>query len=245
MKMKDANIFENTNNKPMIKGIVFDLDHTLFDRYETLRAVLPEMYKRLADKIPENVSLQDFIENFISLEKKHIYYGWSYTAERMVEEGIFLEGTKGDDVWKCLFAHCWPLAAVKFPFTEPTLIELRKMGLKLGILTNGTHEYQIRKLDMLQLNDFVDEIVISGDVGAQKPDAKPFIVMSERLGISPQNLMYVGDNPLNDIEGSRNAGYVPVWVKTIGNWHFEDIEHCEYEVDTVAELPKLVKEYNH
>ena len=228
----------------MIKGVVFDLDHTLFDRYGTLRAVLPEMYKRMRDSIPENLSQEDFIEGLIAGEKQHIYHGWDYTADRLVEMGIFNEGTKGADVWRCLFTYCWPLAAVKYPFTEPTLIRLKEMGLKLGIITNGEHDLQWNKLRLLNFDYLFDEIVISGDVGVQKPETKPFEVMSKKLGIEPQNLLYVGDNPLNDVEGSRKAGYTPVWVKTIGNWCFDDIEHCEYEVDTVAEIPDLVLKIN-
>ncbi len=228
----------------MIKGVVFDLDHTLFDRYATLEAVLPEMYRRLRDKIPQNLSLEDFIEGFIKGEKQYIYLGWDYAAQRLIEDGIFLSGTKGEEVWNCLFTHCWPIAAVIYPFTKPMLEQLRAMGLKLGILTNGEHSCQILKIEMLGLADYVDQIVISGDVGAQKPDVKPFSVMSERLGLKPNELLYVGDNPLNDIEGSRNAGYIPVWVKTIGNWCFEEIKHCEYEVDTVAEVPELIKNSN-
>ena len=228
----------------MIKGVVFDLDHTLFDRYGTLRAVLPEMYSRMRDSIPENLSQEDFIEGLIAGEKQHIYHGWDYTADRLVEMGIFNEGTKGADVWRCLFTYCWPLAAVKYPFTEPTLIRLKEMGLKLGIVTNGEHDLQWNKLRLLNFDYLFDEIVISGDVGVQKPESKPFEVMSEKLGIEPENLLYVGDNPLNDVEGSRKAGYTPVWVKTIGNWCFDDIEHCEYEVDTVAEIPDLVLKIN-
>lgn len=228
----------------MIKGVVFDLDHTLFDRYATLRTVLPEMYKRMRENIPQDLSLDDFIDKFIKMEKKHIYNGWTYTGEKLVEHGVFINGTKGQDVWKCLFTYCWPLAAVKYPFTEPMLEKLHDMGLKIGILTNGEHRLQMTKLNLLNIEPFVDEIVISGDVGAQKPDSKPFKVISEKIGISPEELLYVGDNPLNDVEGSRNAGYTPVWVKTIGDWCFDDIERCEYEVKTVAEIPELVNKIN-
>ncbi len=227
----------------MIKGVVFDLDHTLFDRYATLRAVLPEMYKRMRDKIPEALSCEEFIEGLIEGEKQHIYEGWGYTAEKLIEQGIFLSGTRGSEVWECLYKYCWPIAAVKYPFTEPTLKALREMGLKLGIVTNGEHDTQSLKIKMLGFEAFFDEIVISGDVGVQKPESKPFIVMSKRLGIAPEELLYVGDNPLNDVEGSRNAGYIPVWVKTIGNWYFENIKRCEYEIDTIARLPQFILDF--
>lgn len=228
----------------MIKGVIFDLDHTLFDRYATLRTVLPEMYKRLRDSIPSEFSIDDFIEKFIYVEKQHIYNGWNYTAQRMIEQGVFLSETNYKDIVDCLCIYCWPIAAVKFPFAEPMLVELRKMGLKIGILTNGRSYSQRNKIRLLDIEPFVDEIVICADLGVQKPDPKPFEVMSEKIGIEPQELLFVGDNPLNDVEASRNAGYTPVWVKTVGHWYFDDIKRCELEVETVAEIPDIVKKLN-
>ena len=56
----------------MIKGAIFDLDHTLFDRYATLRAALPAMFREMRTKIPETLSEGDFVEKLIALEKLHI-----------------------------------------------------------------------------------------------------------------------------------------------------------------------------
>lgn len=229
----------------MIKGAVFDLDHTLFDRYATLRAVLPEMYKRLRDKIPSDLTEQDFIEKLIEIERKNIYYGWDYTANKLVDAGVFLPCTTGEDVWGCLFKYCWPIAAVKFPFTESVLTELRQQGLKVALITNGKVANQSIKLDLMNLWPFFDEVIICDD---EKYPAKPhpaaFKAMSEKLGCPPESLLYVGDNPLNDIVGARNGGFVPVWVKTTGVWPDETIERAPYEVDDVSEIPALVRKIN-
>ncbi len=229
----------------MIKGAIFDLDHTLFDRYATLRAVLPEMYKRLRDKIPQDLSCEDFIENLIKMEKLHIYHGWEYTGEKLVQAGVFLEGTTGEDIWQCLFRHCWPLAAVEFPFTKPMLKRLREMGLKVGLITNGSVCNQSIKLDLMDMWSFFDEVIICDD---QKYPAKPhpaaFKAMSEKLGCPPESLLYVGDNPFNDVLGARAGGFVPVWVKTIGIWPEETIERAPYEVNDVSEIPDLVQKIN-
>lgn len=229
----------------MIRGIIFDLDHTLFDRYGTLRAVLPEMYKRLRDKIPTDLELSEFVERFIEGEKQHIYGGWTYAGEKLVEAGVFLDGTTGADVWNCLLNYCWPLAAIKYPFVEPMLKKLKEMGFVLGIITNGESSFQNNKLDLLGFSHYFDEIIISGDIGVQKPGREPFDEMSRRLNIPPNELIYVGDNPLNDVKGSRDAGYTPIWVKTIGNWYFKDIERCQYEIENVSELIPLIEKINH
>ena len=52
--------------------------------------------------------------------------------------------------------------------------------------------------------------------------------------------MYVGDNPLNDVQASREAGFIPVWVRTTGTWVYPDIEKPECQIDHIRELPALL-----
>jgi putative hydrolase of the HAD superfamily len=130
--------------------------------------------------------------------------------------------------------------AVPFDFTIPTLEELRR-SYKIGLITNGNHDIQAKKIEMLEIMDLFDEIMISDDYGVRKPDTKLFEIMSEKLEIAPFEMLYVGDHPKNDIDASRNAGYIPVWVKTTGTWIFSDIEKPELQIETVAELPELLK----
>lgn len=229
----------------MIKGVVFDLDHTLFDRYATLRASLPVMYEKMRDKIPADLSEKDFIEKLIAVEKLHIYRGWVYLTKFLIEEGVFLEGTTGKEVWRCICDHCWKVAAIKYPFTDSMLTELNEMGLKVGLITNGPLETQSMKLDMMDLWKHFDEVIVCDDVNyPAKPDITAFNIMSERLGLAPEEMLYVGDNPLNDVRGARKSGYVPVWVKTTGVWPIGEDERAPFEVDDVSVIPDLVKEIN-
>ncbi len=226
----------------MFRAIVFDLDHTLFDRYATLRATLHAFYDHYRDIIPKDLSVEEFIEKFIEIEQKYIHYDWIRVIKECANAGIISPMTE-DEVKEAVGVvvnECWPIAAEKFPFTIPTLLKLKEMGYKLGIITNGRHEPQVLKIKMLDLEDLFDEIVISGDIGAQKPSPEPFKAMAEKIGIDPKEMLYVGDHPRNDVDGSRNAGYIPVWVKTIKHWTFEEIKRADYEIDTVAELPELL-----
>ena len=228
----------------MIKGIVFDLDHTLFDRYGTLRAVLPHMYQGLRHWIGEAVSCEEFVEEVVEGDKQWIHVGWKAIIETLILKGIFKPETDVKAVIRFLVAECWPIAAVEFPFTKPMLTQMREEGYKLGIITNGPHLNQNLKLDMLGLKPYVDEIMISGDLPAGKPERLPFDVMSERIGIPAGELLYVGDNPINDVFASRNAGYIPVWVATTGTWIFGDLKRAEYEIETIAEIPELIHKIN-
>lgn len=230
----------------MIRGVVFDLDHTLFDRYSTLKKVLPTFYAHYRSRIPEELSSGAFIDRFILMEKKYIHFGWRRMLQACVEDGILFPIADEDfgPIIHFILHSCWTIDAVPYAFTAPTLQKLRDMGYKIGIITNGGHDVQTKKIQILGLEAYCDEIIISGDIGAHKPDATPFLLMSERLNIPPWELMYVGDNPVNDVNGSRKAGYTPVWVKTTGSWRFEDIPRAEYEVETVEEIPALVERIN-
>ncbi len=227
----------------MFRAIVFDLDHTLFDRYGTLRKTLHAFYDHYRNIIPKEVSLEEFIEKLIETEKKYIHYDWIRVLQECAKEGIISPMTDEEvkEAVKVIVNKCWQIAAVEYPFTKPTLQKLKDMGYKIALITNGAHDPQSLKLKMLGLDNTFDEVIISGDIGVAKPDTKPFEVMSERLGIPPSELVYVGDHPKNDVDGSRRAGYTPVWVKTINNWVFEDIKRADYEIDTVAELPELLQ----
>ena len=97
---------------------------------------------------------------------------------------------------------------------------------------------------MLELTDLFDEIIVSGDTPYQKPDERIFLMMAEKMGVEPSEMMYVGDHPLNDVEGSRKAGCVSVWVKTTGTWIFPEIEKPTLQIETVEELPLLLDEIN-
>ena len=230
----------------MIRGVVFDLDHTLFDRYETLKIAFVGFYDHYRDRIPQELSYDEFVSRFIEIEKKNIHFGWKQLFKAMGEAGIITPFREDEysEATEVIWHKCWTKAAVEFPFAKSVLCRLRDMGFKIGLVTNGPHETQTAKLDLLGLSDYFDEIVISGDVGVHKPNAEPFLVLSRKIGIPPEELLYVGDHPLNDVDGSRRAGYTPVWVRTIDAWLFDDIEKAPFEVKTVEELPSLLEKIN-
>lgn len=225
----------------MIKGIIFDLDHTLFDRYATMRAALPIMYKKLGEFIPHTLSQEKFISGVINGDKKYIHLNWEVALEKLIENNVFLPNITCKTFIDCLENDCWPTAAVNFPFIDDTLEALKSKGYKLGIITNGNLATQKRKVDMLGIGHYFDEIVFCGALEQQKPHLLPFEEMSSRIGISAKELMYVGDHPLNDVAASQKAGYTPVWVRTTGYWIFSEIKHPEFEVDTIAEIPYLLE----
>lgn len=227
----------------MIKAVVFDLDHTLYDRYATLRKIAAEADENL---LPFKciTNRKRLGEIMVEVDKEYVLFGWDKLYEVYSRTGMLKESVNTKEIFKEYLRNLFSLCAVPFEFTEPMLRELKAIKIKIGLLTNGTHWLQSRKIELLGLESFFDEILICGDTPYQKPDVRVFEIMTEKMGFPPKEILYVGDNPVNDVSASRKAGYTPVWVKTSGRWPFEDIEKAEYEVETVAEIPSLVCKIN-
>ncbi len=222
----------------MIKAVIFDLDHTLYDRYKTLDKIVDTAFEETAFK--PDADRETVKKEWEYADKNFIHFGFGPVIEYLKSKEIVKDGVTEENFFPKYISPLFMKIAVPYDFAIPTLKELRK-NYKTGLITNGGHELQAKKLDMLGFNDLFDEVIISDDYGVRKPDTKLYEIMSEKLGITPGEMLYVGDHPRNDIDASRNAGYIPVWVKTTGTWIYPDIEKPELQIETVAELPELLK----
>ncbi len=195
----------------MIKAVVFDLDHTLFDRHGTLRAVTPALRRRF----PTNPALTDdrIADLWCYADDRYVYDGWSYILEYLTQNGVFTEPVDYADYRTFVFEN-FARTAVPYPFALPMLNTLKARGLKVGLITNGQHALQYKKLDMTGLRYVFDEIIVSGDVMVDKPDPEIFLMMCEKLGVEPGETVYVGDNPVCDVEGARKAGLKTIWIRS-------------------------------
>ncbi|MDT3437042.1 HAD family hydrolase [Haloarcula sp. 1CSR25-25] len=79
---------------------------------------------------------------------------------------------------------------------------------QLAIVTNGVRDRQLGKLDHHGLADLFDRFVASYEVGAHKPDSAPFDRVREKL--PADEYVMVGNEYETDVEGARNAGFVPI-----------------------------------
>lgn len=224
----------------LIKAAVFDLDHTLFDRYATIREIVKIMD---ADSCPFKADIpRDTIADIYEYcDRNFVHFGWYRMYDEFSARGVLKDEIEKTDFFKLHIQPLYMLAAVPFSFTVSTIKKIKDMGLKVGLITNGKHNLQYRKLELLGIRDMFDEIIVSEDFGADKPDLRIFEEMARRMKLHPSEMLYIGDNPENDIEPSRTVGYTPVWIKTTGNWVFPQIKKPEFTADTVAEIPKIIE----
>jgi len=88
----------------------------------------------------------------------------------------------------------------------PVLSKLKK-NYTLAALTNGNAH-----ISKTGLSDYFDFQISAADVQASKPDPAMFLSAMKKAEVSPQQTIHVGDHPLHDIQGARNAGIDTVWL---------------------------------
>ncbi len=221
-----------------IKGVIFDLDHTLYDRYKTIQVGVEYFYSEFADKLSADISVEEVSRLMCEGDRRYIYHGWRRIFKYLCDEGLFVATPTYEEYKECML-RLYSKHAIPFSFTYSVLDELKERGLAIGLITNGRAEIQRAKLALLDLERYFDEIIVCGEFGIQKPSTEPFSEMSRRLSISAEHLLYVGDNPFNDVEASRNAGYTPIEVLT-ASCPMDNYTPAEHRIRTVEELPDLI-----
>ena len=99
-----------------------------------------------------------------------------------------------------------------YPGIDALLADL-EVNYKLGLLTNGPSDIQWEKIESLGFDQQFDAVIVAGDVGIYKPDARVFEMLLERLGMAAEQSLFVGDSYDTDILGAHQAGMYSAWIK--------------------------------
>jgi putative hydrolase of the HAD superfamily len=97
--------------------------------------------------------------------------------------------------------------------TKELLADLRGAGYRLGVLSNFDRRLYVI-LDQLEIGEFFEHIVISSEVGADKPDPRIFAELIQRFKVAPEQVLHVGDDPTVDGAAARAAGLQALIVGT-------------------------------
>jgi putative hydrolase of the HAD superfamily len=125
-------------------------------------------------------------------------------------------GERAEDLAKAVYDEFgdpgrWQL----FPDVLPALARLRSRGLSLGIISNWDARLS-SLLSGLGLDDYLDTVVCSAEVGLHKPDPRIFEMACTRLGVAPQEAAHVGDHHYADIVGAEASGMMAVLIERHG-----------------------------
>ena len=114
----------------------------------------------------------------------------------------------------------------------------------LALITNFTYAPAVyASLRKLNFTSYFNATIISQEIGWRKPHPKIFEEALKRLGRKPEQAVFVGDNPTEDIKGAKKAGMKAVFVPsqdcTSGNIQ-KVSEQPDVVINSLCELPKVL-----
>ena len=237
----------------MIKAVLFDLDDTLYRERDFVDqafwSVAIAMEKHLTEKRKfktkeniKNISTGEMTENMPAGESAEELF--RQMIELMEKEGrgtIFNQLCERYDVdvpvseLVKIYRETKPILSL-YPDAEAFLERLEKEHVKTGLITDGDTQVQHNKMQALGLDEKLDVVLASYELGLKKPDLGVYTYCLEKLECKAKEAVYIGDNPLKDFIGARKLGMKTVRIIRPEGLHMWRIAENGYEADKTVHL---------
>ncbi|MFX1603103.1 MAG: HAD family hydrolase [Promethearchaeota archaeon] len=222
------------------EAILFDLDSTITNTNSypirasewLLSQIVPNPTEMLNDYILELVrNYRAELKQVISGAPYKSQYDLVKDATRTTAEVLELSISedlleKGTQYFRQLHLEMSDL----MPGANELLSSLKAHGTKLAVLTNSFEGHVDIILEDLGVAPYFDVTVDGSDVEAYKPMRQPFEYSLQKLGVSSDDSLMIGDEFYSDIVGASSVGLSTVWV----NWRERNIDELMSKYDGVS-----------
>ncbi len=223
----------------MIKHIFFDLDHTIWDFDRNANETLMELYEVYKLKELGLASAEKFIATY-TVNNHQLwaqYHLGKITKQALREERFrktFLElGIKPDLIptqFEEDYVAMGPTKTNLFESAEKVLTYLQKK-YHLHIISNGFKEAVLTKMRVSNLNPYFKNVVISEDVGVNKPDKAIFEHALNLAQAYKQESIMIGDSLEADIYGAQNFGMRAIFFNPLKADKPDDVSEQIYHLE--------------
>ena len=241
------------------KAVFIDWDDTIGDFVGAAKLALQEMY--------EKYHLCDYFascEEFVSLYKPHNLELWDkYGKDLVTKEYLsfdrfffpLMHGSKGGErrlgdkairqevaaLAEQLSEDFLNMTTARFSLLEGAEELVRYLAAKypLTVVTNGFVEVQYEKFDKSGLRDCFAHIVLSEEVGCQKPNPRIFEEALRMNGLQAEDVVMIGDSWNSDIQGAINAGIDQIWIRKSKD-PLPEGQSATYLVQSLSEVMEIL-----
>jgi len=225
----------------MLKAVIFDLDNTLVDfmlmKRQAIDAAILAMrdagLKLSTEEIRQGI---DEIYNERGMEFQKVFDELMYRKFSKVDNKILSAGV-------IAYRRAREAALTPYPHVTMTLIELTKMQVKLGVVSDAPSKEAWLRLCYLNFHHLFDAVVTFEDTGMRKPNPEPFQKVLDLLQIKPAEALMVGDWAERDVVGASQVGMMTVFAR-YGNTFGTQVSNADYDIDDITQVIDIVKEQN-
>lgn len=234
-----------------IEWVWVDLDDTVWDFSANSWDTLGEIFF--------NEGLEPYFESVDDWREKYLEYNhtlWPlYNAGKITKEYLQVERFR-----KVLADAGYPPQQVEAKSrdldpkylsilgTKPRLVDgaremlqyLKDKGYKIGLISNGFHEVQFCKLRSSDIERFFDVVVLSDDLGVNKPDRRIFVHALKKAGAEASKSVIIGDNFDADIMGAVNAGWKAIYFNRDGDFAMSKLPDDVKIVNKLSEIEHIL-----
>jgi putative hydrolase of the HAD superfamily len=233
-----------------IKAVVFDWAWTLVDLGdEDDRRPFSEMFEFLRQKevgLPDQDdcyrTYREFFYKMIAESKQtHREACFESVLKFILQKySIDIEGkTTIEEILRTYYQNIYSTRIV-FPDVVPALESLQACGLPLAVISNTTNPPFMKdyERELLKLDPYFEFSIYSSGVPYRKPHPSIFKLAANRLQLNEQEILYVGDDPVNDVAGAQKAGMQAVWVNRDAEKLPEGIQP-DFEISSMQDLLEI------
>jgi putative hydrolase of the HAD superfamily len=198
-----------------IQAVIFDLDNTIIDRTSSFQSFAASMLEHYFNHEADHSQMLNLVMELDQdgyKDKRELF-------DELLVSLPWLNKPKQAELMRYYHEH-YAKNAVLMENARAVIGYIRDK-YKTAVITNGRNAIQYGKLDHLELRAAFDFIIVSEEAGYKKPDLRIFEAACTGLKLYPHQCLYVGDHPVNDIEGAWRAGMSTIWVKVNQPWREE------------------------
>ncbi|MGE5398758.1 MAG: TIGR02253 family HAD-type hydrolase [Ignavibacteriales bacterium] len=225
----------------MIKSVIFDLDNTLVDfmkmKRRSIEAAIPAMIDAGLDMTIEEANKkinEIYLEQ--GIEYQHVFDLFLQKTINRVDNKILASGIVA-------YRRAREAELTPYPHVYSTLIQLSKMGLKLGIVSDAPVKEAWLRLASLNFHNFFDAVVTFDETGERKPSPVPFRAILFKLDTNPEEAIMVGDWVERDIVGASQLGMKTAFAK-YGDTFNNQANIADFELKDISDLIPIIRELN-
>jgi len=226
----------------MIRGVIFDLDDTLYLEADYAKSGM-DFIGRWAS---EELGVEGFAEELHRLWNENIRTKTFDIALKNI--GIKLERAQIKEMVSQYRQH---KPNIFLQDDARLVLDILKDDYVLGLITDGYEVAQRNKIEALKLHEWMSQIIVTDSLGPDcwKPSQIPYKLMEEKVNLDAFECVYIGDNVKKDFVTARARGWKTVQVNRAGKVHADPDQigssyKADITVNSLKGLPAILDHFN-